>query len=111
MPCRSIANKPTRPWNDADHNCLVVVVLVPIAVRVPAVVVFIPPLMPLTPAALARDVQFTTLVICLFAVAPVFVDCLVEFMLRVSNSALTAVLVFCLQARHGGAKQKCRESD
>jgi hypothetical protein len=59
-----------------------VVVLVPIAVRVPAVVVFIPPLMPLTPATLARVVQFTTLVICLFAVAPVFVDCLVEFMLQ-----------------------------
>jgi hypothetical protein len=88
-----------------------VVVLVPIAVRVPAVVVFIPPLMPLTPATLPRVVQFTTLVICLFAVASVFVDCLVEFMLRVSNSALTAVLVFCLQARHGGAKQKRGKSD
>ena len=61
------------------------VVLVPITVRVPAVLVFIPPLMPLTPATLARFVQFTTLVICLFAVASVFVDCLMEFMLRVSN--------------------------
>jgi hypothetical protein len=88
-----------------------VVVLVPIAVRVPAVVVFVPPLMPLTPATLPRVVQFTTLVICLFAVASVFVDCLVEFMLRVSDSALTSVLVFCLQARHGGAKQKRGKSD
>jgi hypothetical protein len=87
------------------------VVLVPIAVRVPAVVVFIPPLMPLTPATLPRVVQFTTLVICLFAVASVFVDCLVEFMLRVSDSALTSVLVFCLQARHDSAEQKRCESD
>jgi hypothetical protein len=105
---RSIANKPTKPWNGADHNCLVVVVIVPIAVRVPAVVVFVPPLMPLTPATLTRVVQFTTLVICLSAVASVSVDCLVEFMLRVSDSALTSVLVFCLQARRGGAKQQKR---
>jgi len=51
-----------------------VVVLVPIAVRVPAVVVFVPPLMPLTPATLPRVVQFTTLVICLAAVASVSVN-------------------------------------
>jgi hypothetical protein len=106
-----IANKPAKPWNGAAHTCLVVVVLVPIAIRVPAAVVLIPPLMPLTPATLPRIVQFTTLVICLFAVASVFLDCLVEFMLRVSNSALTSVLVFCLKARHGGAKQNCCKSD
>jgi hypothetical protein len=94
-----------------SSTTLVVVVLVPIAVRVPAVVVFIPPPMPLTPATLPRTVQFTTLVICLFAVASVSVNCFVEFMLRVSNSALTSVLVFCLKARHGGAKQKSCNSE
>jgi hypothetical protein len=88
-----------------------VVVLVPIAVRVPAVVVFVPPLMPLTPATLPRVVQFTTLVICLAAVASVSVNCLVEFMLRMSDSALTSVLVFCQRTRHGDAKQKRCESD
>jgi hypothetical protein len=87
-----------------------VVVLVPIAVRVPTVIVFIPPPMLLTPATLPRTVQFTTLVICLFAVASVSVNCFVEFMLRVSNSALTSVLVFCLKA-HGGAKQKSCNSE
>jgi len=81
-----------------------VVVLVPIAVGVPAVLVFIPPLMPLTPATLPRAVQFTSLVICLFAVASVFVDCLVQFMLRVSDPPLTAVLVFGLKARRYGGK-------
>ncbi len=86
------------------HPCLVVVVLVPIPIRVPAVLVFIPPLMPLTPATLPRIVQFTSLVICLFAVASVFVDCLVQFMLRVSDPPLTAVLVFGLKARRYGGK-------
>jgi hypothetical protein len=88
-----------------------VFVLVSIAVFVPAVLVFIPPLMPLAPATLPRLVQFTTLVICLFAVASMFLDCFVEFMFRVSNSALTAFLVFCLQSRHGGAKQKRGKSE
>jgi hypothetical protein len=81
-----------------------VIVLVPITVFVPAVLVFIPPLMPLAPATLPRLVQFTTFVICLFAVASVFLDCFVEFMLGVSDSALTAVLVFGLKPGRGGAK-------
>jgi hypothetical protein len=90
---------------------LVVVVLVPIAFLVPAVLVFIPPLMPLTPATLPRVVQFTTLVICPFAVASVFHDRLVEFMFCMNNSALTSVDVFCLKARHCGAKQNRCEND
>jgi len=49
-----------------------VVVLVPIAFRVPAVLVFIPPLMPLTPATLPRIVQFTTLVIAWLLWRPCF---------------------------------------
>ena len=87
------------------------VVLVPITILVPAVVVFIPPLMPLPPATLPRVVQFTTLVICLIAIASVSVNCLVEFMLRVSDSTLTSGLVFCLKARHWGAKQRSRKSN
>ena len=70
------------------------VALVPIAVGVPAVVVFIPPAMLLAPAALSRIVQFTPLLICLLAVASMFLDCLVEFMLGVSDPALTPVDVF-----------------
>jgi hypothetical protein len=88
-----------------------VVVIVPIVFRAPAVLVFIPPSMPLTPATLPRLVQFTTLVIRLFAVPSVPLDCLVEFMVRVSDSALTSVDVFCLKARHCGAKQNRCEND
>ena len=76
----------------------VVVVLVPIAFRVPAVLVFIPPSMPLTPAKLPRLMQFTTLVIRLCAVPSVSLNCLLEFMVRVSDSSLTWVDAFCLKA-------------
>jgi len=85
-------------------HALVVIVLVPIAVGVPAVRVFIPPLMPLTPATLPSIMQFTSLVIRLFAVASVFVDCLMEFVLRVRDPPLTAVLVFCMKPRRCGTK-------
>jgi hypothetical protein len=88
---------------------LVVVVLIPIAVFVPAVLVFIPPLMPLTPATFSRIVQFTALMTCLFAVASMFLNRLVEFMFRVSDSALTSVEVFCVESWHCREKQDCRQ--
>jgi len=81
-----------------------VIVLIPIVFLVPAALVFLPPLMPLTPAMLPRIMQFTTLVICLSAVASVSLDCLMELMVCVSDSALTLVEVFCLKARHCGGK-------
>jgi hypothetical protein len=90
---------------------LVVVVVVPVMFLVPAAVVFLPPLMPFMPAMLPRFAQLTTLVICLSAVVSVFLDCLVEFMFCVSDPALTSVEVFCLKARHCGAKQNRSEND
>ena len=84
---------------------VVVVVVVPIAFGVPAVLVFIPPPMPLTPATLPCLVQFTTLMIRLCAVPSVPLDCPVELMVRVSDSALTSVDVFCLNARHCKSEQ------
>ena len=80
------------------------IVLIPIVFLVPAVLVFFPPPMLLTPATLPHIMQFTTLVICLSAVASVFLDCLVEFMVCVSDPALTLVEIFCLKARHCGGK-------
>jgi len=81
-----------------------VIVLVPITFRVPAVLVFIPPLMTLTPAMLAYVVQFTTLVIGLPAVAPVSFDCLVQIMFCVDYPSLTSVHVFRLKVRDRGRK-------
>jgi hypothetical protein len=88
-----------------------VVVLIPIAFLAPAVLVFIPPLMPFAPATLPRRVQFTTFVICLSAVASVFFDCLVEIMLRANDPALASVDSFRLKARRCGAKQNSGEKD
>ena len=87
------------------------VVLVPIAFLVPAVLVFIPPPMALPPATFPRIVQFTTLVICQHAVRSVSLDCLVEFVFCVSDLALTSAEGFCLNARNSGAKQKRHENN
>lgn len=91
----------------APHEWLVVVVLVPIAVGAPAVLVFIPPAMLLTPATLSGFMQFATLVICLFAVASMFLDGLVEFMLGVSDATLAAVDVLSMKARQCGEEKDC----
>jgi hypothetical protein len=87
-------------------NTLVVVAVLPIALVVPAVLVFIPPPLPFTPATFPRLAQFKALVICPLAVASVFIDCLVEFMLRVYNSPLTSIEVFRLNAGHSRKQQK-----
>jgi hypothetical protein len=85
---------------------LVVVVLVPVAVGVPAVFVFIPPAVALPPATLTHCVQFTAFVIGLSAVASVPPDGLVEFMVGVSDATLTAVDVLSVKRRHRCEKQE-----
>jgi hypothetical protein len=85
----------------------IVIVLVPIALGVPAVLVFIPPLMAFAPAALPRLVQFATLVVCLSAVASVALDGFVQVMLRVLDAALTPLLAFGVKTWDGGKEQDC----
>jgi hypothetical protein len=82
-----------------------VILLVPIALGVPAVFVLIPPLVTFTPATLPSLVQFTTLVVCFGAMASMFLDGLVEFMLRVNDPTLTPVLVFGVESWHCREKQ------
>jgi hypothetical protein len=86
-----------------------VVVLVPIALGVPAVLVFIPPTMPFTPAMLSCAMQLATLVICLSAVASMLLNCLVEFMVRVSDAALTPVDVFRVKSRRCAEEKDCAQ--
>lgn len=69
----------------------VVIALVPVAFGAPAMFMFIPPSMLLTPATLARFVQFPPFVLSLPAVASVPFNGLVKFMLGVLNSSLAAV--------------------
>jgi hypothetical protein len=92
-----------------SRSVAVVIVLVPIALGVPAVFVLIPPPVTFTPATLPSRVQFTTLVVCFGAMASMFLDGLVEFMLRVNDPALTPVLVFGVESRYCGEKQRRRQ--
>ena len=84
--------------------------LVPVVLGAPAAVVFVPPAMLLAPATLASFVQFATLVIGLPAVAAMFLDGLVEFVVGVSDSTLTAVDVFGVKPWPDGKKQR-RDQD
>ena len=70
------------------------VVLIPVTLGVPAVLMLVPPAVTFTPAAFANGVQFTALVVGVSAVAAIAFDGLVKVMLRVDDTALTAVVVF-----------------
>jgi hypothetical protein len=88
-----------------------VVAVVPIAFCAPAVLVFIPPSLTLAPATLACFVQFPALVVRLPTPMSVFLDCFVEFVLRMLNSSLASVGILGLKARQRYAKQSPCEND
>jgi hypothetical protein len=92
----------------------VVIVVIPIAVRVPATLVFIPPSMVAVPAALPRFAQFMARVCSL--PAPIAKPCngSVQSVVRARNSPLAIAFVGAHQ-RHRGehekAGQHCRSKD
>ena len=73
--------------------------------------VLVPPAMLLAPATLASFVKFTALVLCLAAVASMFLDGLVEFMIRMRDPALTPVEVFGVKPRRSakGKEKDCAQ--
>jgi hypothetical protein len=87
----------------------VVVVLVPVAFGAPAVLVFIPPAMLLTPATLAHFVQFPPFVFGLRATASMSFNGLVQFMLGVFDSALAAVEIIRMNPWRCGEDQGCTQ--
>jgi hypothetical protein len=89
---------------------VVVVVLVPIALGVPAVFVLVPPAVIFVPAALANRVERMTLVVSLRAVASISLDAFVENMLAVNDAVSAAIVVLGMKARPGGEKQSGHES-
>ena len=91
----------------AGYTSLIVVVLVPVAIRVPTVFVLVPPSVILAPATLARFVQFMALVLCLLTVTSMSLDGLVKFMIGMSDAPLAALIVFGMKLRNGGEKQRC----
>jgi hypothetical protein len=97
---------PTKQYQDfAASLCLVVIVLIPIALITPTMLVFIPPSMTLAPASIPCCLQFPALVVRLLAGASVFPYCLVKFVVRMLNSALASVNIFCPKVRHCCVKQ------
>jgi hypothetical protein len=83
-----------------------VVVLVPVAIGVPTVFVFVPPPVILAPATLARFMQFMALVLCLLAVPSMSLDGLMEFMIGMSDAPLAALIVLGMKSWNGGEKQR-----
>jgi hypothetical protein len=90
--------------NHALTLVAIVIVLVPIAFGVPAMFVFIPPAVLLAPASFAHCLQLTTFVIGALAVASVFFNGAVKFMLFVNDPALASVDIFCMKLRNCGRK-------
>jgi hypothetical protein len=71
----------------------VVIVVIPIAIVVPATAVFVPPTVPLAPAAFARLVKFVTRMVRLPAVPAVIFDSFVQPMVRLGDAALATIIV------------------
>lgn len=85
---------------------MIVVVVIPIAVGMPAVAVFVPPAMSLIPAALAGFVQLVPRVVRLPAIPAVMLYGFVESVVRPIDAALASVVTFsgcprcCCKSQH-----------
>jgi len=84
-----------RPENHIQElvAIVVVVVVVPIAFRVPAVAVFVPPAMALVPAVFPRFTQFVAGTIRLLALPTVMLHGFVQFVVRLGDAALATMVV------------------
>src|ERR1700676_2758356 len=84
---------PRRFLGDFRVLPVIVVVVVPVAIGVPAMVVFVPPAVPVTPAILARCSQFRAPASRLRAVPAMMLRRFVQAMVRAGNAALANVVV------------------
>jgi hypothetical protein len=87
----------------------IVVVVIPIAIGMPAVAVFVPPTMPLIPATFPRLAQFVPRTIRLLAVPTVVLDGFVNFVIRLGDAALTAGVVIGAGTRRSGKGQQANK--
>jgi hypothetical protein len=72
---------------------VVVIVVIPIAIGVPAVSVLVPPAMRAAPAMLASFVQLVTGMVGLAAVPTMMLDGFMQLVVRASDATLTIVIV------------------
>jgi hypothetical protein len=89
---------------------VVVIVIIPIAIGMPASAVFIPPAMPLSPAAFPRLAQFEAGTVRLPAVPAVMLHGFVQFAIGFVDAVLAFIVTFgkCLRcARECHHPQQC----
>jgi hypothetical protein len=83
--------------------------IVPVLLVVPALLIFVPPLVMLVPAAFPGFLQFMTGVIGLRTVRTVMVDGIVQFVIGVDDAVLALLLAFGVCARQRGKNSECRK--
>ena len=83
----------------------VVIVVVPIVLRMPAVFVFIPPSVPCAPAVLPLFVKFMTPMFGLLAAIAMMLNGFVQVVFYVGDAPL-AIVVSGVQSRHPGEHEK-----
>jgi hypothetical protein len=82
-----------RPENHLHELVAIVIVVIPIAFRVPAVAVFVPPTMALGPAAFPRFTQFEARTTRLLALPTVMLHGFMKFVVRLGDAALATMVV------------------
>jgi hypothetical protein len=87
----------------------IVIVVIPIAIGMPAVAVFVPPAMPLAPATFPRLMQFVPRMVRLPAVPAVMLHGFVEFVVRLGNAALATAVVICESTGRSGEGRQADE--
>lgn len=90
------------PSKDRHGLVAVVIVIVPVAVIMPAMAVFIPPAVVRAPTAFSRFTQFMAGMIRLPTVPAMMLDGFVESMIRLADSPLTMIVI-------GVSSRRCRE--
>jgi hypothetical protein len=87
---------------------VIVIVVIPIAIRMPTTLVFIPPSMNRVPAALARFVQLVAPMFGLLALIAVMLDGFVQLVIGFRNAPLAVIIR--VHARSACKQQKARQS-
>jgi hypothetical protein len=103
-----------RPEKHIHELVAVVIVVIPIAIGMPAVAILVPPTMAFSPAAFARFVQFVPRVIRLPAIPAVMFHGFVQPVVRPGDAALTTVVAFSRCPWRSGERyhpQKCRSGE
>jgi len=88
---------------------VVVIVVIPIAIGMPAMAVFIPPAMPLPPATFARLVQIVAGAVRLPAVPAVMLHGFMQFVIGFGDAALATTVVIGECAGRSGERQHSKQ--